>query len=173
MEEWKDIKGFEGKYQVSNLGNVRSLWRGKPSGRGKYVTKEISIKELKKIKSNELGYQIVTLMDNGKRKRKQVHRLVAETFIPNPDNKPNVNHIDYNPSNNNVDNLEWCTQRENVLHSVCHFHKRNYRKTNSGHSHIYKTNCNTYLVRLGKPRKSFKTLEEAIIYRDKLIKEME
>lgn len=166
MEEWKDIKGYEGKYQISNLGNVRSLWRYKPSGRGKYVSKEVLVKELKSIRSGSLGYRIVTLMDDGKRDRRHIHRLVAEAFIPNPENKPNVNHIDYNPSNNNVNNLEWCTQRENVIHSVCNFPKRKKCKTNCGEAHIHKTKYGTFLVRLGNPTRTFKTLEEAVVYRD-------
>lgn len=173
MEEWRDIKGYEGKYQISNMGNIRSLWRYKPSGRGKYVTKEISTKELKRIKNDKLGYQIVTLLKDGIRERKLIHRLVAEAFLPNPNNLPIVNHIDYNPSNNNVGNLEWCSQKQNVRHSLCHFPKYKFRSTNSGEHHIFKTPNNTFTVRVGKPQKTFKTLEEAILHRDKIINETE
>ena len=162
--EWKDIIGFEGKYQVSDTGKVRSLWRYKPSGRGKYTTREDSIQELKSIDSN--GYKIVILMENGKRNRRYIHRLVAEAFIPNPESKPNVNHRDFNPSNNSVNNLEWCTQKENVDYSICNFPKRKNCKTNCGEPHIHKTKYETFLVRLGNPTRTFKTLDEAIIYRD-------
>lgn len=165
MEEWKDIKGFEGKYQISNKGNIRSLWRYKPSGRGKYVQKEFGIYMLNPA-TDCLGYKSVTLMDNGKRNKRLIHRLVAEAFIANPEKKPNVNHIDYNPSNNNVENLEWCTQKENVRHSVVNFPKRRTYPTNCGEHHIHRNSNGTFTVRIGKPQKTFKTLNEAKRHRD-------
>jgi hypothetical protein len=106
MEVWKTIKGFE-KYEVSNLGNVKSLKYGK----------EILLKQ-ENSRCNNLGcYKRVTLSLNNKFTRLQVHRLVAGLFIENPENKKCVNHIDGNPSNNKVENLEWCTHSENELHS--------------------------------------------------------
>lgn len=101
-EMWKDIPGYEGLYQVSNLGNIRSL---KYAGGNK-------VKLLKQATTN--GYKQVQLSKNGKGKNHLVHRLVAIAFIPNPNNLPVVNHKDENPSNNNVDNLEWCTQEYNI-----------------------------------------------------------
>lgn len=104
MEEiWKDIEGYEGKYQVSNLGRVRSL--------NYNHTGEI---KLLKQSTNKYGYKLVGLCKNGKEKKYQVHRLVAIAFIPNPNNLPIINHKDEDSSNNNVDNLEWCTQEYNV-----------------------------------------------------------
>ena len=119
-EIWKDIKFIDtdGKeydyssiYQVSNLGRVRSLDRINSNGRklkGKIMER----------KPNKDGYMKVGLSKNGKVKTFQVHRLVAIAFIPNPNNYPVVNHRDENPSNCNVDNLEWCTQEYNVQYSA-------------------------------------------------------
>jgi hypothetical protein len=110
MEEtYKDIKGYEGRYQVSNLGNVYSTPKdGKPN---RLLKQEIS------VRSNSTTYRRVSLSKEGKVTRIQVHRLVAEAFIPNPENKPMVNHIDNNGANNSVTNLEWCTHSENMEHS--------------------------------------------------------
>ena len=96
MEIWKDIEGYEGLYQVSNCGRVRSLWLGKE-------------KVLQPVKHKN-GYLFVSL---GRKKIISIHRLVAEAFIPNPDNLPQVNHRDENKENNNVDNLEWCDAKYN------------------------------------------------------------
>ena len=107
MEEiWKDIKGYEGDYQISNLGRVKS--RKLQFG---YVPKEIILKPV----STVWGYFRVGLTKNKKIKNFFIHRLVAETFIPNPDptNKIYVNHIDSDKSNNASNNLEWVTAKEN------------------------------------------------------------
>lgn len=107
MEIWKDIKGFEGKYQVSNLGNVRSL-RFRNQNFSKDLTQKI----------NNKGYKVVNLTDNSKNKPALVHRLVAMAFVDNPNNYPIVNHKDENPQNNHVDNLEWCTYSYNRIYSM-------------------------------------------------------
>ena len=102
------VKGFEGLYEVDELGNVYSIVHN--AHRRKRVLKPYT---------NERGYLKVNLYDSdGKCKKKYVHRLVAEAFIDNPHNKPNVNHIDADVKNNNVNNLEWCTQSENIKHCV-------------------------------------------------------
>ena len=107
MEEiWKDIEGYEGLYQVSNLGKVKSLNYNKTG-------KE---KELR-FNNNGTGYIQVGLTKNKEHKKFLVHRLVAKTFIPNIDNKTFINHIDGNKKNNDVNNLEWCTKSENQLHA--------------------------------------------------------
>ena len=107
MEEiWKDIKGYEGLYQVSNSGRVKSLKRKNNYGR------TIKEKELKQM-IHQKGYLVVTLYKNGVGQRNRVHRLVAQTFIKNPKNYPQVNHKDENPRNNMIDNLEWCTNLYN------------------------------------------------------------
>lgn len=106
-EEWRKIEWTNGLYEVSSLGRVRSKW-GKC---GAYkVLKPTIIK-------NSGGRLKVKIYTEGKSRDYKIHRLVAEAFIPNPENKPEVNHIDGNPSNNNVDNLEWVTRRENIQHS--------------------------------------------------------
>ena len=111
-EIWKPIKGYEGRYEVSNLGNVRSLnWR--KSGLAKKLTPAI----------DRYGYLQVWLYNHkGERNFLKVHRLVAETFIPNPGNKPQVNHKDEIKTNNRVENLEWMTSKEN-----CNYGTRNER----------------------------------------------
>ena len=98
-EIWKDIEGYEGLYQISNLGRVKSFPR-----KGTHTTKERIIKF---AKSNK-GYLIAILKNNDVQKAFSVHRLVAKAFIPNPNNLPQVNHKDENKENNNVNNLEWC-----------------------------------------------------------------
>lgn len=102
---WKDVKGYENLYQVSNDGLVRTshkgLWEILSAGRTKH------------------GYYNVLLHKDGKRKNERVHRLVASAFIPNPNNYPYINHKDENPSNNHVDNLEWCTAEYNSNYGTC------------------------------------------------------
>lgn len=109
-EEWRDIAGYEGKYMVSNTGKVKSLERTVWTGKGYYQTLPERI--LKADKEGG-GYYQVTLFKDGKRSRYKVHRLVAQAFIPNPDNLPCINHKDENKKNNCVQNLEWCTYKYN------------------------------------------------------------
>ena len=109
-EIWKEIKNYEGFYEVSSLGRVRSLTRYiKQKNNSK---KKIAGKILKPI-PNKNGYLMVTLSKDCKGKRYFVHRLVADAFILNKNNKKEVNHIDENPKNNKVNNLEWVTHLEN------------------------------------------------------------
>lgn len=112
-EIWKDIKGYEGLYQVSNLGNVKSLERYVNHFSG---TRKVQEKILKPVIDNT-GYYVVSLWKNNKHSRAHIHRLVAESFIINNDNKPYINHIDGNKLNNNIGNLEWCTPKENNIHA--------------------------------------------------------
>ena len=103
MEVWKDIKGYEGLYQVSNLGNVMSLhYRGTKNK-----------KQLLKPAKDKDGYLSIALYKDGKTKQYRVHRLVASAFIPNPNNYSQVNHINEIKDDNRVENLEWCTAKYN------------------------------------------------------------
>lgn len=112
MEVWKDVKGYENLYEVSNLGRVKSKDRFTTGNRNRKLKGKILIQC-----KNNLGYCIVYLCKDGKPKTTRVHRIVAGAFIENPTNKPYINHKDGNPQNNNVDNLEWCTQKENIHHA--------------------------------------------------------
>lgn len=113
-EIWKDIVGYEGFYQVSNLGNVRSLDRISPNSYG--MPRKIKGHPMK-LHLNTYGYYDIGLSKGVKHGIYKVHRLVAQAFIPNPNNLPQVNHKDENKMNNTVENLEWCTNRYNVVYS--------------------------------------------------------
>lgn len=101
-EIWKDILDYEGIYQISSLGRVKSFHRNKSKF---YILKPVLSKD---------GYYIVSLHKNGKQKTPRLHRLVAQAFIPNPENLPEVNHIDEDKSHNYDSNLEWCTRNYNI-----------------------------------------------------------
>ena len=126
-EIFKDISGYEGLYIVSNLGRVVSL------------EKNNAYKEY--LKSFELskGYPRLTLNKNGKGKHFFIHRLVAKAFIPNPENKPQINHINGIKTDYSIDNLEWCTPKENIEHSI----RTGLAGTNSHRKH--KTNKSGYI----------------------------
>ena len=108
MEEiWKDIEGYEGLYQISSLGNVKSL-NYRNQGFAKNIVPKI----------NNSGRLWVELYKNSAKKQYLIHRLVGIAFIPNPENLPQINHKDEDPRNNSVENLEWCTGRYNVEYTM-------------------------------------------------------
>lgn len=109
-EEWRDIEGYEGRYQVSNLGRVKSLTRINPQN---HLLKE----RIRKAASDKNDYQIVNLCKDGIVKLYKVHRLVGEAFLDNPDGLPQINHKDGNKRNNDVSNLEWASASQNVQHA--------------------------------------------------------
>lgn len=125
MEEiWKDVEGWEDRYMVSNIGRVYSKSK-KTMIKTRYVN----------------GYESIGLNKNGKRVDTFVHRLVAKAFIPNPDNLPIINHKDENPSNNRVDNLEWCTYKYNNTYNDIHIRKA--KKTSRT---VYQYDCDGNLI---------------------------
>jgi hypothetical protein len=110
MEIWKEIKGYEGLYQVSNYGRIKSLSHINYLGR---LRQECILGS----RLSDRGYHTAVLYNNGKPKSFRVHQLVAKAFIDNPFNKPHVNHLDGIKSNNFIDNLEWVTISENQKHA--------------------------------------------------------
>lgn len=109
MEEWRDIEGFDGFYQISSYGRVKSMggWCG--TARRKESIRSVSL--------TKDGYEKVRLVYRGKDRTARIHRLVAEAFLPNPENKDTVNHIDGDKRNNNVANLEWANRSEQMEHA--------------------------------------------------------
>ena len=135
QEVWRDVIGYEGRYQVSNLGRVKRL-------RYEYVDTYKSgrhrVKPERIITANiaKMGYYMVDLYSSGRRKRCYVHRLVAQSFVPNPDNLFYVNHKDENMLNNRADNLEWCTAAYNVSYGTNRVRSVETRRKNGTYENI-------------------------------------
>lgn len=167
QEEWRDVVGYEGFYQVSNTGKVRSVDRFVNAPQGKRISRGKIISQINK----DNGYLYVSLCSNGTRKNHYVHRLVADAFVNNAHCGDVVNHIDFNRKNNNAGNLEWCTQRYNVDYSRERMKKprKKYKGTKTGYKYIQKRN-DKYIVSISNSAyriyKSFSTLEEAIEFRN-------
>lgn len=178
IKEWRNIKGLEHLYKISNYGEVKAKRRVvydivDGERQPVYVTKE----RLMKPFDNGNGYLVITLsIDDGSRKNFYIHRLVAEAFLPNPDNLPQVNHLDYDRKNNRVTNLEWCSALENARYSLCNQPIiRNVCSTSTGYKYIGIRN-NKYRVGIKikgmHTDKCFNTLQEAIDYRNRVMEEM-
>ena len=179
-EIWKDISGYEGAYQVSNLGRVRSLDRSRvvKDSHGGYMTRTDK-GCMMTPNDNGHGYLAVGLASGSPRKRKNkyVHRLVAEAFCENHENKPDVNHKDYDRRNNRADNLEWVTEKENITYSVHRMRKPKAKAQvgESGYKYIRKNvypNKTSYCVNIRQLHtiKSFDDLEDAVKYRNEVMK---
>lgn len=122
-EIWKSVVGYEGLYSISTFGNVKSFQRNRQIIMNPATTR--------------YDYKRLSLKKNGVKKSVFVHRLVAKAFIPNPHNKRTVNHKNFNTHDNRVENLEWCTQQENITHSV--LNGRNSRGENFGRAKLKET----------------------------------
>ena len=170
IEVWKDIEGYEGKYQISNMGNVRSLYVNRHLGRH---NKDVVIPKIRNLTptDNGHGYLVVALRKMTEKKNYYVHRLVAEAFLEQVEGKNVVNHIDYNTKNNSVLNLEWCSQKENIHHSIHRMrHERNSRLPTSGYKYIRKNKSGSYTLNIRKIYyKTFQTLQEAVKKRDEIL----
>lgn len=169
-EIWKDIKGYEGFYQVSNLGNVRSI-----AVRRSLHGKVYIIKRIRPMTptDNGNGYLMIQLKADNRRKPVGVHRLVAEAFLPKIPGKEVIHHKDHDGHNNSVDNLEWVTQQENIDASKHLMKKAKGRcaTTNTGEKYIREKNGRYRLViRAFGVDKGFSTIDDAIEYRESIIK---
>lgn len=168
IEIWKDVENYEGLYKISNHGRVKVLKKWDVNKK-EFVGSE----KILTPTDNGHGYLIVSFSKNRKKKNYYVHRLVAEAFIDNPDNKKIVNHKDFNKRNNHFSNLEWCTQKENVNYSASRMrHRKQYNASKTGEKYIYfRKERNEYRIVVDKKEyKTEKTLKEAIKKRDLILK---
>ena len=163
-EVWKDIQGYEGWYQVSNHGRVRSLERTitQESRYGHTVNRLIKGKYMAAT-DNGKGYKIVGLRMNQNRKNHYLHRLVAEAFIANPDCLPEVNHKDANKANNSINNLEWVDRTENIQQAIPHMRREHKSwRTQTGEKYIQVRNGRYRLNIVGVIDRTYSTMEEAL-----------
>lgn len=156
-EEWRPIVGYEGLYEVSNFGKIRNV--------RKRSVKSLINKELSQHvngSSIEGRYISIGLWKNNKSTYKYLHRLVAEAFIPNPENKPQVNHIDGNTLNNNVNNLQWVTQEENMRHAKDHGLLKPYKDPSARIRNLEKVNEFTRVpIKCLDTGETYKSISEA------------
>ena len=146
-EIWKDVVGYEGLYQINNFGKVKNRYN-----------------KILKLKIDKNGYLIAYLYKNKVMKCKKSHRLVAEAFIDNPENKPQVNHKDGNKQNNYVDNLKWCTNKENIIHCwENNLHKKKFGSNHNGSKKISQFDLNGNFI------KHWESIIEASNYYDTTI----
>lgn len=149
-EIWKDVVGYEGYYQVSNLGRVRSVDR---IVKGCFGSTQHKKSIILSPAINTAGYYSVALVRNAKSKSYRVHRLVAEAFLPNPNSLPVINHKDENKLNNSVENLEWCTYSYNTTYNNSMLKRiitRNINKSYGCEKKVYQYNIDGHLIKIWK-----------------------
>ena len=166
MEEWRDVGGYEGLYQVSSLGQVKRLYNAY------HKAPEHTLKPGKMGGNGGVGnYLFVVLSKSSQHKNHYIHRLVAQVFIPNPDNLPEVDHINQNKLDNSVSNLRWCSK------SLNHMNKT-HKLGKSGHRYICQQGGTAWYVKISRRidgkstrivNQSFPTLDDAISFRDQII----
>lgn len=162
-EVWKDIAGYEGLYQVSNLGNVRAIFFTNNQ------VKNLHRLHVMKPFDNGSGYLVLSLTKEGRRKNHYVHRLVATAFLPNDGGLPVVNHRNHDTKDNRAENLEWCTQKDNVNHSR-HLmaHPKDGAKVPATGEKYIRHRHGKYELNIAKldVHKKFDTLQAAVQFRD-------
>jgi hypothetical protein len=166
MTEWRDVPGYEGLYQVSSDGMVRSVDRTVLRSDGTY---RFYASQVLNIYEGKSGYMHVILHKDGKRKNMYVHRMVADAFIPKMDGKDVVNHKDYDRRNNTVNNLEWCTCRENIHHSLGHMRKPHSGAKYMGHCMVRGRDVFRVTMKGIGIDKKFPTEEDAIRFRNSIL----
>ena len=150
IEEWRPVVGYEGLYEVSNTGRVRSLDRYvKSKGESYWLRKGKMLSPAK----DKNGYLKVNLSCNGKNNIIRVHRLVTEAFLPNPDNLPEVNHKDEDKTNNNVENLEWCNRKDNINYGT---RTERQKKTNIQNGFWTGLSKEEYMKKYNQDRKEYR-----------------
>ena len=172
IEIWKDISGYDGYYQVSSLGNIRSVDREieQLSRYGHTVVRSLKGRAVTPT-DNGKGYKIVGLTRNGRRQNYYVHKLVADAFVPNPSEKTEINHKDFNKANNSAENLEWVTHLENIRYSIPNMCKAKpgSRLSETGEKYIHFQKGRYRLVIKRVIDRSYRTLAEAVAQREVMI----
>ena len=167
IEEWKPIPGYNGRYYISNIGRVKACLSWDVNKR-----EFISCNRILNPTDNGNGYLIIALRKNCKKQNKYIHRLVAESFVDNPESKRYVNHLDFDTKNNYFRNLAWVSQKENILYSSERMKKdHNCRLPLCGEKFITKRKDGSYEVNAKRKYCGrYKTPEDAVFVRDAELK---
>lgn len=165
-EFWRSVVGYEGLYEVSNFGRIKGMEKIRTAKGGSYIRNEQII--IQSIHHN--GYKVIGMTKNGKRKSFESHRIIAMSFLPNPDNKAEVNHINLDRGDNSLENLEWTSRRENLSHGfknkICSSQYRGVAYNKNTKKWIAYCSFNGKLIRMGY--KFDNELDAARAYNNKL-----